>query len=235
MEVRVRHRDDLGRERLVPAAALRGAPVERWPVLNEQRPYKGRKSKVSQWWSSTTKKDILCRSKEHAYAAMFLDRDPDIAYLGSASLQVECAQDDGMVVVEPAFLARTVGGQQLFYLYCPAGRDPEEREWALARAAADEAGWQVRAAQAPAGQLRRNIYIVSQFRHDEYCDEAAKDVLLEVFASPRPAGEGADAAGLPPGQGRARCWHLLWTGALATDWERPLTPDSMVWAARETR
>ncbi|WGD38713.1 hypothetical protein [Streptomyces cathayae] len=235
MEVRVRHRDDLGRERLVSAAVLRGTPVEEWPVLNEQRPYKGRKSKVSRWWSSTTKKDILCRSKEHAFAAMFLDRDPDIAYLGAASLQLEYGVGEGKVVVEPAFLARTVGGQRVFYFYSPAWREPDEQEWAVARAAADDAGWEVRAAYAPAGQLRRNVYIVSQFRHDEYPDEAAKGALLEVFARPRSAGEGADAAGLPPGQGRARCWHLLWTGALTCDWERPLTPDSMVWAVQEAR
>lgn len=181
MEVRVRHRDDLGRERLAAAVALRGgAPVEEWPVLNQQRPYKGRKSQVSRWWSSTTKRDVLCWSKEHAYAAMFLDRDPEIAYLGAASLQLECREAERAVVVEPAFLARTVGGQQVFYLYSPTWREPDEREWAMAWAAADDAGWQVRAAHAPAGRLRRNVYIVSQFRHDEYPDEAAKDALLEV-------------------------------------------------------
>lgn len=235
MQVRVRHRDDLGRERLSSAAALRGAPVEEWPVLNEQRPYKGRKSKVSRWWSSTTGKEILCWSKEHAFAAMFLDRDPEISYLGAASLQLEGSEAERAVVVVPAFLARTVSGQRLFYLYSPAWREPDEAEWALARAAAEDAGWQVRAAYAPAGQLRRNVYIVSQFRHDEYRDEAAKATLLEVFTQPRPVGEGADASGLPPDQGKARCWHLLWTGALTTDWERPLTPDSLVWAAEEMR
>jgi hypothetical protein len=52
VEVQVRHRDDIGREHLVPARSLRGLPVEEWPVLHEQRAYKGRKSKVRQWLSA---------------------------------------------------------------------------------------------------------------------------------------------------------------------------------------
>ncbi|MGW6954153.1 hypothetical protein [Streptomyces chartreusis] len=233
MEVQVRHRDDLGRERLLPARALRGAPVEEWPVLHDQRPYRGRRSKVRQWWSYTTKKDLLCRSGEHANAAMFLDRDPSIAYLAAPSLQLEWREGERAGVVELAFLARDVGGQRLIYLHSPAGREPDAHEVAVARAAAEEAGWQVRTAHAPAGQLRRNVYIVSQFRHDENAGEEAKALLLEAFARPRPLDEGADAVGLPPGQGRARSWHLLWTGALTTHWERPLVPSSIVWAAEE--
>lgn len=101
----------------------------------------------------------------------------------------------------------------------------------MARAVAEEAGWQVDVARAPGGQLRRNVYIVSQFRHDEFADERSKTVLLETFARPLPLGEGADAVDLPPGQGRARSWHLLWTYDLTTHWDEPLTPDSLVWAA----
>lgn len=89
MDLQVRYRDGMGRERLGTPGALRGLPVEKWPVLYEQRAYQGRKSKVRQWWSSTTKKEVSCRSLEHAYAAMFLDRDPCIVYLAAPSLQVE--------------------------------------------------------------------------------------------------------------------------------------------------
>ncbi|MFD5862814.1 hypothetical protein [Streptomyces chartreusis] len=233
MEVKVRHRDELGRKCLVPARALRGAPVEEWPVLNDQHPYRGRKSKVRQWWSYTTKGDLLCRSREHAYAAMFLDRDPGIAYLAAPSLQLEWREGERAGVVEPAFLARHVRGQQLIYLHSPAGREPDAQEVAVAGAAAEEAGWQVRTAHAPAGQLRRNVYIVSQFRYDEYAGDEAKALLLAAFARPRPLDEGADRVDLPPGQGRARSWHLLWTGELTTHWDRPLIPTSIVWATEE--
>jgi hypothetical protein len=231
VDLQVRYRDDMGRERLSTPRALRGLPVEEWPVLHEQRAYRGRKSKVRQWWSSTTKKDVSCLSREHAYAAMFLDRDPRIAYLAAPSLQVEWREGEHAGVVNPAFLARTVEGQQMFCLHSPAGREPDEQERAVARAVADEAGWQVDVARAPDGQLRRNVHIVSQFRHDEFADESARTVLLEAFAQPLPLGEGADAVDLVPGQGRARSWHLLWTHDLTTHWDEPLTPDSLVWAA----
>ncbi|MFJ7181049.1 hypothetical protein ACIQXA_32685 [Streptomyces massasporeus] len=231
MEVQVRHRDDIGHEHLVPARALRGLPVEEWPVLHEQRAYKGRKSKVRQWWSSTTKKDISCRSAEHACAAMFLDRDPRIAYLAAPCLQIEWRDGPGSGVVHPAFMARTVDGQRLLYLYSPAGAEPDAHEVTAAQKAATAAGWQVDVARAPGGQLRRNVYIVSQFRHDEFADGRARSLLLEAFARPLPVGETADAVDLPPDHGRARSWHLLWTGELTTHWEQPLTPDSLVWAA----
>ncbi|WP_416972246.1 hypothetical protein [Streptomyces sp. 4F14] len=231
MEVQVRHRDDIGHEHLVPARALRGLPVEEWPVLHEQRAYKGRKSKVRQWWSSTTKKDISCRSAEHACAAMFLDRDPHIAYLAAPCLQIEWQDGPDSGVVHPAFMARTVDKQQLLYLYSPSGTEPDAHEVTAAREAASEAGWQVDVALAPGGQLRRNVYLVSQFRHDECADDRARSLLLEVFARPLSVAEAADAADLLPEHGRAYSWHLLWTGELTTHWEQPLTPDSLVWAA----
>ncbi|MEU5380558.1 hypothetical protein ABZ359_34450 [Streptomyces sp. NPDC005968] len=229
MEVQVRHRDDLGRERVASPRALRGAPVEEWPVLHEQRPYKGRRSKVRQYWSSTTKKSFVCRSLEHRDAAMVLDRAPDIAYLSASSLQLEWSDRERTGVVDPAFMARTMGGQRRLYLYARGGREPDEQEAAVARAAGQEAGWQVRTARVPAGQLRRNLYLVSHFRHDENADEAARAVLLQAFARPRPLYEGTDCAALP----RSLCWYLLWTGELTTHWNLPLIPTSLVWAAGE--
>lgn len=234
MDLQVRYRDDVGRERLGDPQSLRGLPVEEWPVLHEQRAYRGRKSKVRQWWSSTTKKDVSCRSREHTYAAMFLDRDPRIAYLAAPSLQLEWREGARAGVVTPAFMARTIEGQRMIYLHSPASREPDAQEWSLAKAAAEEAGWQVDVARAPGGQLRRNVHIVSQFRHDEFADENAKAVLLEVFAQPLPLSRGADTVDLPQGQGRARSWHLLWTQDLTTHWDEPLTPDSIVWAAGGT-
>ncbi|MFF3000073.1 hypothetical protein ACFVTC_36830 [Streptomyces sp. NPDC057950] len=231
MDLQVRYRDDMGRERLCAPQALRGLPVEEWPALHEQRAYRGRKSKVRQWWSSTTKKDVGCRSREHAYAAMFLDRDPRIVYLAAPSLQVEWREGERAGVVNPAFMARTVEGQQLLCLHSPAGKEPDDQEWSVARMTGVEAGWQVEVARAPGGQLRRNVYIVSQFRHDEFADEGARAVLLEAFARPRPLSRVADAVDLPPGQGRACSWHLLWTQDLTTHWDEPLTPHSVVWAA----
>ncbi|MCX5602936.1 hypothetical protein OOK29_32850 [Streptomyces phaeochromogenes] len=229
MEVQVRHRDDLGRERLVSPRALHGAPVEEWPVLHEQRPYKGRRSKVRQYWSSTTKKSFVCRSLEQRDAAMVLDRDPDIAYLSASCLQLEWSDGARAGVVDPAFLARTVGGQRRLYLYARGGREPGEQEVAVAWAAGREAGWQVGTARVPDGQLRRNLYLVSHFRHDENADEEARVLLLQAFAQPRPLCEGADGLALP----RSLCWYLLWTGELTTHWGLPLIPTSLVWAAAE--
>jgi hypothetical protein len=230
MEVQVRHRDELGRERLVAPRALRGAPVEEWPVLHEQRPYKGRRSKVRQYWSSTTKKSFVCRSLEHRDAAMVLDRARDIAYLSASSLQLEWSDGERAGVVDPAFMARTVGGQRCLYLYGRGGRDPDGQEAAVARTAGQEAGWQVRTARVPEGLLRRNLYLVSHFRHDENADEEARTVLLQGFDRPRPLCEGADCLALP----RSLCWYLLWTGELSTNWDLPLIPTSIVWAAGES-
>ncbi|MEU6449794.1 hypothetical protein [Streptomyces sp. NPDC046979] len=230
MEVQVRHRDELGRERLVSPRALYGAPVEEWPVLHGQRPYKGRRSKVRQYWSSTTKRSFVCRSLEHRDAAMVLDRDPGIAYLSASSLQLEWSDGERTGMVDPAFLARTVGGQRRLYLYAWGGREPDEQGTAVARTAGQEAGWQVRTARVPGGLLRRNLSLVSHFRHDENADEEAKPVLLQAFARPRPLCEGADSLALP----RSLCWYLLWTGELATNWELPLIPTSRVWAAGES-
>lgn len=82
-----------------------------------------------------------------------------------------------------------------------------------------------------AASCAANVYIVSQFRHDEFADENARAVLLQAFARPLPLSRGADAVDLPPGRGRASSWNLLWAQDLTTHWDEPLTPDSTVWAA----
>ena len=152
-------------------------------------------------------------------------------YLAAPSLQVEWREGDRAGVVNPAFMARTAAGQQLLCLHSPAGKEPDDQEWSVTQMAAAQTGWQVEVARAPGGHLRLNEHIVSRFRHDEFANESARAVLLEAFARPRPLSRVADAVDLPPGQGRARSWHLLWTQDLTTHWDEPLTPDSVVWAA----
>ena len=71
---------------------------------------------------------------------------------------------------------------------------------------------------------------MAHFRGAEFAPGAeTRQVLLDIFAVPRPMQEGAAVSGLGL-QTAGHVWYLLWTGALVFDRTLPLLPTSRTWA-----
>ncbi|WP_406502359.1 hypothetical protein [Streptomyces sp. NBC_01602] len=231
MNIEVQFRSAAGRTCRDEPAGLRGVPLEERQPLSEPRAYKGRRSILTKWISATGQV-VWCASTVQLGAAILLDFDPEIACFKSRVVQVHWERDGRRGTVEPAFVARTRDERRLAFLHPPrnvadADEGMEER---VMRQAADGAGWEIRPLQVPQGVLRFSLESAAHFCGAEFvADDRARQVLLEVFAAPRPLQEGAAASGLglkAPGY----AWHLVWTGELTCDWTKPLLPTSLVWA-----
>ncbi|MET8646460.1 hypothetical protein ABZX69_38335 [Streptomyces sp. NPDC004074] len=228
MNIQVQYRSAAGRTCVDEPAGLRGVPVEERAPLSEPRAYKGRRSKLTRWAAATTGWDVWCASTVQTDAAMLLDFDPDIVCFQSRVVQLRWEKSGKGGTVEPAFVARTRHGQRLAIVH--RSRDASGVEEQVMRQTADEAGWQIHPLEVPQGVLRSSLQCAAHFRDTKITDPGARQVLLEVFATPRPLQTGAAVSGLGL-NAPAYAWHLVWTGELTCDWSKPLLPTSLVWAS----
>ncbi|WP_435246305.1 hypothetical protein [Streptomyces sp. NRRL F-5630] len=227
MKIRVQFRSAAGRSCLDEPAGLRGVPVEDRAPLSEPRAYRGRRSKLTKWSSASSGWTVWCSSNVQKNAAMLLDFDPDIACFQSKVVEVHWEKDGKSGSTEPAFMARTRQGQRLAIVHPPRSTSGLEEE--ALRQTAEEAGWQIRPLTVPQGVLQDSSHTAAHFRHTRIPGPQDRQAVLDSFATPHPLNTGAARSGLgPPAIDYA--WHLLWTGELTCDWQRPLLPTSPVWA-----
>lgn len=229
MDIQVQYRSAAGRTCRDEPAGLRGVPVEEREPLSEPRAYKGRRSILTKWVSASGQV-VWCTSTVQLDAAMLLDFDPDIVCFQSRVVQLHWELDGRRGTVEPAFVARTRDERRLVFAHPPRdGAGVEER---VLRQSADRAGWEIRPLQAPQGVLQSSLESAAHFRGPEFAaDDRARQMLLDVFATPRPLQAGAAASGLGL-KALGYAWHLVWMGELTWDWTEPLLPTSPVWTSQ---
>lgn len=209
---------------------------ERNPVWEPER-YPGRRAIATWWRMSDQARHTGCATLGAMDAAISLEFDPQVTAFTSWPVRLGQARDEAGYV--PDFFARLDDGRGLL-VACRAG-DPSTGTWPaeleLLRAAAEQAGWQLRvhhqAADAVAAGNRQRL---SRWRHARFEDTATACVLRQVFTRPRPLRDGVTASGLPELPTMARALHLVWSRELLIDWGSPFVPSrSLVWAPEEAR
>ncbi|MEU3480889.1 hypothetical protein EAO71_36180 [Streptomyces sp. ms191] len=229
MDVQVHYRSAAGRTVVHEPSLLRDIPLEERAPLSEPHAYRGRRSILTNWFCATNGVTVWCSSTVQMDAAMLLDFDPDIVCFQSGVAELHWRYEGRQGTVRPAFFARTRDGRRLVIPHRSAARAAWLEERVLRHTAA-AAGWQIRPLQVPGGVLHSSLRSMAHFRGAEFAPEAeTRQVLLDIFAVPRPMQEGAAVSGLGL-QAAGHVWHLLWTGALVFDRTLPLLPTSRIWA-----
>ncbi|NGO86902.1 hypothetical protein [Streptomyces sp. 196(2019)] len=230
IDVQVRYRSASGRTLVHEPGLLRDVPLEERAPLSEPHAYQGRRSILTDWFCATNKVAVWCSSTVQMDAAMLLDFDADIVCFQSGVAELHWQHEGRQGTVRPAFFARTRDGRRFVIPHRSAARTAGLEERVLRHAAA-AAGWEIRPLQVPEEVLHSSLRSMAHFRGTEFTPAAdARQMLLDVFAVPRPLQEGAAVSGLGlPAAGHI--WHLLWTGALAFDRTLPLLPTSRIWAS----
>jgi hypothetical protein len=231
-----RFRSPAGRLLERPVGELRGERLEeREPVWEPQR-YKGRRA-IATWWRLTDRaRHAGCATLGALRAAEALEFDPQVVTFAAWPVRLGWSNkggDDGWV---PDFFARLTGGQAALVV-CPPGGGTTPG-WAatldMLTAAGQQAGWGLRVHQDDGDAVAaRNRQRLARWRHARLADPATAQVLHEMFARPRPFGEGVAASGLPQLPTLARGHHMIWNRQLLIDWSRPFLPArSLAWSAR---
>ncbi|WP_405559481.1 hypothetical protein [Streptomyces sp. NBC_01180] len=230
MEVQVRYRSAAGRTVVHEPGLLRGVPLEERAPLSEPHAYKGRRSILTEWFSTTSRLSVWCSSTVQMDAAMLLDFDPDIICFQSGVAELHWRHEGRQGTVQPAFFARRRDGQRLVIPHRSPARasGPEERALQQTATAAD---WQISPLQVPEGVLHSSLRSIAHFRAAEFAPgPQARQTLLNTFAAPRPLQEGAAASDLGT-QAIGHAWYLLGTGELAFDRTMRLLPTSRIWTS----
>ena len=214
-------------------ASMWNVRFETHPPVRSVRTFKGQRNFDGLWWSASTRSHVGFESWLEREQLMMLDFDPDIVAVSSQPFWLHWSQAGEARRHAPDFFARRADGCGLVVDVRPdrliAARDAEAFA-ATARACAT-VGWRYRRV----GQLdpvrAANVRWLAGYRHPRCFDQRRADALLRAFATPCPLTVGVAMVGDPIAV-RPVAFHLLWTGALATDLHtRVLSADSMVWAA----
>ncbi|WP_439673361.1 TnsA-like heteromeric transposase endonuclease subunit [Embleya sp. MST-111070] len=233
-EISIAYTDENGRALEVPADRAGGIAFEELPHPRPPIAHRGRRGFVTDGWVSGTGRTLALGSLRQQHVAMLLDRDPSVGAFAAGPVELRWSAGGREHALRPDFLARLTTGVRALVAVVP---DRPATDWdarvRILRAAASQAGWQVRTLSPPRGVRLANLQLAFAARDPRGRDERQARLLLGAFARPRPLTDGARACPLPTLVALELAWHLIWRGRLHVDWDTPIVPDSSpAWAAR---
>lgn len=172
------------------------------------------------WYYSATVRDhVGYESWLERDRLVLLDRDPEVIGIASQPFWLHWRDTSGNRRHAPDFFVRLADGRaRVVDVRAEDDMDEATREAFAATADACRAvGWEFEWAKRPAPVFMANVRWLARYRRTR-CGRPSEvaDRLLEVFHEPKGLWEGAELVGdrlqvLPV------LFHLLWSGALATD------------------
>jgi hypothetical protein len=130
----------------------------------------------------------------------------------------------------PDFFVRFADGAGMVVDCRPVSRADEKfyRVAGISKAICDEAGWEYRLAGEPDPVLAANLAWLAGYRRPYVLNEGIATSLLNGVSDPVPLLSAAKAVGDPVAVLPA-LFHLLWTGRLGCDLNRPLADHTLIW------
>jgi hypothetical protein len=180
--------------------------------------FPGQRSFSGAWWCATTGNHVGFESWLERDHVMLLDFDPLVVGVSSQPFWLSWLVGGRRRGHVPDYFVRLGDGRGLVVDVRPDDRiEPADAEmFAMTGAACESVGWVYRRVGAIDPVLVANLRWLAAYRHRRCLDRARAGALSEVFAAPRPLGEGVavvgDRLGVLP-----TLFHLLWTGRLTAD------------------
>ncbi|WP_327418083.1 TnsA-like heteromeric transposase endonuclease subunit [Streptomyces sp. NBC_01233] len=192
------------------------ARFEDTPPVRPFRWSRGERHFSGWYWSATTGQHVGFESWLERDRLVLMDSDPGV--VGIASQPFWLHWHDGKRERRHApdyFVRRADGSAVVIDVRADERIEPKDAEaFEVTQFACAQAGWGFERVGVPEAVLAANVRWLSRYRHPRCLHRTAVDRLREVFATPRPLLDGADAAGdrlamLPA------LFHLLWIQELA--------------------
>jgi hypothetical protein len=215
--------------REVTLSAFDGAVPWRLPQYRH-----GQKNRPGLYWSVTEKAHVPYESLTELFTLLRLDRDPDVVHILGQPFRLFINAHRGKSYV-PDFLTvrgdrsvRVVEVKPLEKMKDP--RTVATMSWA--RAAIELHGWGYVVVNEPSPQLGYNLRFLAGYRRswlfnsDVLATIRANTYQPEFFAALE--ARLAELTGIPPVIMRPHLLHLLWTGELTCDLNRPIDVGSVV-------
>ncbi|HEX9354499.1 MAG TPA: TnsA-like heteromeric transposase endonuclease subunit [Streptosporangiaceae bacterium] len=238
MRVRYRRPDggfsETALDRLETRDVFAGLPVR------EFRSYKGRLHYSGWYWSATLERLVVYESRLELARIMLADFDPDVAGLAAQPFLLAGADGGRTRRHVPDLLLISVdGGVTMVDVKAPSRlADPAvEAQFAWTRRVCAGRGWGFEVWSGADPRLLANVRFLAGYRRRSVIAGELVPAVLEA-ARRQPAIGGIERALSqchPPELIRPVVLHLLWSGRLRADLQRPLGADTAVEIAGEVR
>jgi hypothetical protein len=200
--------------------------------VREFRWYKGRRHYSGWYWSSTTQRMVVYESRLELARIMLADFDPSVVSIAAQPLQLKGVDGDrSRRHVPDLLLMDRDGGVTVVDVKSPHKRDdPKVRAlMTWTRNVVGLRGWDFEEWYGAPQSVLANVFFLAGYRRRTVVDQSLpSDVVAAV-------GEGSTIADVERvlaagdvASVRPVVLHLLWTGMLATDLNRPLDGLSVV-------
>ena len=192
--------------------------------------YRGQRNMPGWWWSTSTRGHVVYESWLERHHLMTFDRSPRVVGISGQPFALSWIGDLRRERHVPDFFVRFADGGGAVVDCRPVARADQNfyRVAAISKAICDEAGWEYRLAGEPDPVLAANLTWLAGYRRPYVLVEAIATLLLDGTADPVPLLSAATAVGEPIAV-LPTLFHLLWTGRLGCDLDRPLADHTLIW------
>ena len=214
---------------------MQGIPVEKGLPFRYAPNYRGRVSRVSEYFSLTDDRHLRVESTVEADWAHALDRDPTVTGIYPQPHQLtdlDYSQEKRSIRHTPDFLATFVD-HRIGVIDCKTRRGVRERDLAkfsMARAVYAHLGWSYRVVFELSKHHSANLRAMRAYGPAWCFDDLLAADLMAGLNHPMSL---IEAAGRFGGTRRVypTLFHLIWHGQLSIDWDRQLAPSTQVQVA----
>ncbi|WP_427019132.1 TnsA-like heteromeric transposase endonuclease subunit (plasmid) [Pseudarthrobacter sp. P1] len=195
----------------------------------------GKRNYEGVWWSSTTRSHVGFESLLEREFLMSADYDRDLVGVASQPFAFLWPRgtEGGRWHVPDFFVRLRDGGGRVVDVKHPDRVGSAERQFGLTREACEAAGWEYELFTGLGEPRGSNLRWLAGYRQDRFApDDTAAAVLVDSFVPESSLSSGVRRAArtlrVDDGIVRAHVLHLLFSGVLAVDLDRPLSQDSVV-------
>ncbi|MFD8706258.1 TnsA-like heteromeric transposase endonuclease subunit [Kitasatospora sp. NPDC059648] len=189
--------------------------------------YRGQRHYSGTYWSATVRDHVIYESRLELARLLFADFDPSVRSIVAQPFLLKAEVDGAVRKHIPDYLLVTDEGPLVVDVK-PLHRlsKPEVAfTFGWTREAVEIRGWKYEVWSEPPSVELENVRFLSGYRRDWLFDRGLVDGLrgaeLDGVSLRRAA---VSLPGHPEEQVRSAIYHLLWTGELTVDLDRPLSP-----------
>ncbi|MBR7829666.1 TnsA-like heteromeric transposase endonuclease subunit [Actinospica sp. MGRD01-02] len=229
---RIRAKDLLGAETI--ACEFTAAPLTGLLAAGPWRTFRwyfGQRHYSGSYWAATEKDLVIFESRLELASLLAADFDPGVSRIVAQPFLMT-AQVDGIERRHvPDFLLLTGSGPLVVDVKPAAMLSKDEVAFALgwARAVVEDRGWRYEIWSEPSAARLENLRFLAGYRRSWLFDPVLLTRVQAGFEDGMTLGEAFGAGHQADARlVRPAVLHLLWSGSIVTDIDRPLSPTSIV-------
>ncbi|MFI2507904.1 TnsA-like heteromeric transposase endonuclease subunit [Streptomyces sp. NPDC018972] len=188
--------------------------------------HRGQRHYSGTYWAATVSDHVIYESRLELARLLLADFDPSVRHIAAQPFLVKALVQGKLRKHIPDYLLMTQEGPLIADVKPKRRLDKPEVAFTFAwtRQVVQGCGWRYQVWSEPAPTPLENVRFLAGYRREWLFPGDLLDAVAPNVVDGMTLGEAADrVAGFVPELARAGVFHLLWSGRLMTDLQRPLS------------